>query len=309
MTLLQEESGEKLHPSTNAQAVAEIVAKLHKPEEMTFSEMEDGHGLAVAVPKGINLVSVKKFIDEYRTRPERCEGTAKLGDLESFIAHANRFKDAGSAIFASDNPRSPSLTSVLDYHEGADGQPRFGKHRGFYAFPLSEEWRRWVAAGQQKMTQAQFAEFIEENIVNVIDPAAAGEKALDFARTVGAELGGPQRLMEMSRGLKLRVSSHMQSAVTLSSGEVQFFYGTEHQDERGQPLKVPTAFVAALRVFQGGAYYQVPVRVRYRAKDGEITWSIDLQRLDVIFEDAFGEAKKRAADETSLPLFVGTPEA
>jgi uncharacterized protein YfdQ (DUF2303 family) len=309
MGLLNEHADTIDDPPTNAQAVAEIVAKLHEPTPLVVATPADGSGFAIAVPKGINLVSTKKFIDEYRTRPERREGTAKLGDLESFIAHTNRFKDAGSVIFASDSPRSPSLTSVLDYHEDAKGQPRFGKHRGHYAFPLSEEWRRWIAAGQQKMTQAQFAEFIEENIVNIVDPLAALDVAVEFAKTMGTEYGTSQRLMEMSRGLKIRVTSHVQNAVTLSSGESQFLYTAEHQDERGQPLKVPGACLVGLRVFQGGAHYQVPVRIRYRTKDGEITWSLDLQRVDATFEDAFNEAKQRVREETALPLFVGTPEA
>lgn len=307
-SLLKAENGEVLHPSTNAQAVAEIVAKLHEPKELRFADMADGNGLALAVPKGINVISAKKFIDEFREHPERREGTARLGDLESFIAHANRFKDAGSAIFASDNPRQPSLTSVLDYHEATGGDPRFGKHRGHYAFPLSEEWRRWTNA-PPKMKQAQFAEFVEENIINVLDPAAAKEPALDFSRTIGADFASAQRLMELSRGLKVRVSSHVQNAVTLATGETQFVYASEHQGESGQPLKVPGALLLALRVFEGGAYYQVPARLKYRVDGAEVLWTIVLARTDVIFEDAFNEAKERVRVETALPLFVGTPEA
>ncbi len=298
-----------------AQAVAEIAQRAVTPSPFrvaTPGPTADGGtdiGL-IAVPQGVNLVSAKKYLDEYLDAPERREGTAHLGDLDSFIAHAERFKDKDSVIFASPNPQHPSLISVLDYHrQGGDGAPRFGRHRGVYDFPLSEEWTRWTKAQHAPMQQRTFAEFIESNILNVADPETAGGGAKTFATALACEFASPARLMELSRGLSVRVNSKVANAINLSSGEGQLVYGNEHTDERGQPLKVPGAFLLALRVFRGGAVYQVPARLRYRVKEGEVTWSFELWRTDRVFEDAFLEARDKVAAATGLPVFVGTPEA
>ena len=297
---------------TESGAIAEVVTDLSKIEVLSFADAPPGQGFALAVPRGKQLFSGKEFIDEFRTAPERRQGTANLGDLDSFIAHALRFKDDDSAIFASADPQRPQLVSVLDYHrQGPDGAPRFGRHRGVYAFPLSEEWTRWTGAAGKVMSQKAFAEFVESNILNVADPGEAGTGAREFARVLGVEFAGPQRLMEMSRGLSVRVAAKVQNVVNLGTGETQFVYVTEHQNERGEPLKVPGAFLLALRVFRGGPAYQVPVRLRHRVdkEAGSVSWSFELWRTDLSFEHAFKEASEKAAATTGLPLYVGTPEA
>lgn len=266
--------------------------------------------LTPTVGGGVEVMSVKDLVDEYRTHPERRRGTAKLGDLASFIDHTNRFKDDGSAIFASDDPTQPKLTSVLDYHHPtAKGEPRFGVHRAVYTFPMSEEWTAWKGAHGSAKSQQSFAEFIETRIVDVIEPVGLGQTATDFAAKLGGiEFASPAKLLQLSRGMSVRVGAAVKQAVNLSSGEVQVHYETQHSDERGEPLKVPTAFVIAIPVFRSGVMYQIPVRLRYSVRQGDITWRVELHRAEVMMADAYDEAKALATKETQLPMFVGTPE-
>lgn len=290
-----------------AEAVAKVVKKAFKPRVVPLGA--NGEPSAMILPEGTELVSLKEMVDEYRDAPERREGTAKLEDLPSFIAHAKRFADADSAVFASPDPQSPKMVSVLDYHRsGADSSPRFGKHRGLYSFPLSDEWKLWTGNANKPMHQVAFAEFIESNILHVADPALAGETARAFSSTLKCELASPGRLMELSKGLSIRVASRVTNAHNLRSGEAEIQYSTEHQDESGKPLAVPGAFLLALRVYRGGDLYQVPVRLRYRLKEQAITWFYDLWRTDLVFEDAFKGACSQVQEGTGLPLFIGTPE-
>lgn len=294
---------------TEADAVAEIVAKHIDPKILTVSGYTAGGPQVVAVPTGFKLESTKKFVDEYRTRPDRREGTAKLEDLDSFIAHAKRFADEGSAIFADPNFARPSLTSVLDYHPaGAESDPRFGRHRGVYTFPLSEEWAAWQAKDTEPMGQAEFAEWIENRIVDIIDPSQAGESAKALGEAIGCAFASPSKLLELSRGLALRVDVKVKSAKNLGTGESQMQYATEHQDESGAPLKVPGAFLIALAVFRNGPPYQIAARLRYRHREGSLTWFYEMHRYDRVFEHAFKEACDRAKAETALPLFMGSAE-
>lgn len=268
----------------------------------------------VAVPPcGANgqwtLESAKDLLDDYLERPERRKGTAKLGDLQSFIAHANRFKDTGSALFADPTPTRPSLTSVLDYHQGAGGQPRFGKHRGVYEFPLSDEWKIWTGRASKPMAQAEFGEFLENYVTDVLDPAGAGPTAKDLAATIGCHFASPSKLLELSRGFSVNVGTKVRNAQNLSTGEISVQYQVEHADDAGALLKVPGAFLVGLPVFKAGAPYQLAVRLRYALRDGSVAWRFELHRADRVFDHAFNEACTKATADTDLPLFVGAPES
>lgn len=293
---------------TEAEAVADIVKEHIKPQPVGLDSYDEGGGQhhAIALPKGLVLHSLKPLEDERRTAPERRKGHAKLTDLASFIAHANRFKDKDSAIFADPTPGAPKLVSVLDYHPPTSA--RFGEHRGVYAFPLSEEWQAWTSRNRTPMSQGDFAEWVEGRIVDLADPAGAGPTAKALADAIQCTFASPSRLLELSRGLQVHVGEKVHQAVNLATGEAAVQFVATHQDAQGAPLRVPGGFLVAMPVFRSGALYQVAARLRYRVKEGNITWFYELYRTDRVFDDAFREACETATRETGLPLFQGTPE-
>ena len=291
---------------TEAEAIAKLALDGQAPH--TFA-VADGVGvIALRDQQGARLVSIKPFIDEYRTTPERRQGTATLGDLASFEAFTNRFKDRDSAVFARREP--PSMTVVLDYNQaGPDNtKARFGKHRGVYSFPLSKEWEAWTAATGKQMNQAEFAAFIEDRIADVSDPSNPGTAAIEFSAKLGAKFASPSKLLALSKGLEVRQKAIVKNVVSLDSGEVQLNYVTENTDTAGQPLTVPTAFLLNIPVFRSGVTWEVAVRLRHRVGSGSITWFFELYRTDKIFDAAFNEAIEHVKTATELPLFVGAPE-
>jgi hypothetical protein len=298
---------------TEAAAVAAIVRRHLKPELLELDPGREDQVQVLTLPEGIKVQSIKPLLDEYLEAPTRREGTARLGDLASFIEHAKRFMDEGSALFASPDPRAPSLTSVLDYHcpRVSEGGPRFGRHRGVYAFPLSPQWEAWTRGNGPNgaMTQGKFAEFLEDRIVDIADPSQAGHLAESLAKLIGVSFASASRLLELSRGLSVRMESRVTNAINLATGEVQVNFVVSHDDADGGPMKVPGAFLIAIPVFRGGALYTIGVRLRYRLREGTVTWFYELHGADRVFEHAFVEACGQAADETGLPLYVGTPEA
>jgi uncharacterized protein YfdQ (DUF2303 family) len=304
-----------IHPTTasEARAGADLVKELLPPSIFKVSHpekpQEEIEFLARQTREGFLVESLRELQDEHRTRPERRQGTATVGDLASFIAHVNRFKDADSALFADPEQSSASLTAVLDYHRaGAKGDPRFGGHQTHYVFPLSDEWKAWVGRDGKPFNQADFAQFIEDRIADIAEPVGATASTKEFVSKLGADLASPNRLLELSRGLSVRVDQRVAQAVKLGSGETQMQFSEQHQDEKGAPLKVPGAFLLGIQVFKGGALYQVPARLRYKVANGAVSWSFALYRTDVLFQHAFAEACDRAKAETELPLFVGSPE-
>lgn len=309
---------------------ASLVERLYKPETIKVPGLAEGKTIdVIATPKGIDLHSVKKFADEYRQAPERRAGTAVFTRLEGLTDHAKRFKDENSALFAHDDPQSPKLQCVLDYHpKGPDNaEARFGKHRGLYQFPLSPEWQAWQANNGKGMASQEFYEFLERHAIEVAPVLldllhapqgsdAAGEgtdmgtkRLRDMARLLGTDFAGPETLMTLAKGIKVRATSDVEEQRNISTGEVSLVFKTEHRNSDGVPLKVPNLFAISIPVFTQGMIYLIGVRLRYRLHCSKAVWIYDMHRPDLAFTDAFDAACEKVAEDTGLPLFYGNPES
>lgn len=268
----------------------------------------------LSVPLGRKVESIKRLFDEYRTRPERKAGTSEMTTIESFVDQMNRSKDDGSVIFADvANRGEPKLIGVLDYNKaGPKGEPRFGQHRAIYRFPLSEEWKAWTARPIENIAQAEFAEFLETRIMDVLDPVSLDPEGTGtlaaFCRQLGIKPASPQQLMELSRGLAVNVEQKVVQVINVGTGEAQISFGETHSDAKGAPVRVAGGFAIAIPVFYGGAAYQIPVRLRYRAKDGQVKWTLQPQRLVEVWDDAVKEAVNAVTTKTGLTTLFGTPE-
>lgn len=270
-------------------------------------------GEVIALPGNMALHSVKRLLDEYADRPDRKAGSATLTAEADFIGHVNRFRDANSAVFAKADPAAPSILAVLDYHEAGEGKPRFGKHRSVYACPLSEEWQAWMKMDGVAMAQAAFAEFIEDRIGDLAMPPQLSDapddvKLIEAAAMLGGRFALPSSLMELSRGIQLDVAEKVRQAINLSTGEIDIVYANDH-GEAGRKLSVNNLFLVCIPVFRDGPLYRMIGRLRYRLKDGVISWFYNLWRDDKVFDHAFEEIIGRVAEATTLPVFRGTPEA
>lgn len=268
--------------------------------------------LALITTNGAKPVPSDVF-DAFRTAPKFRQGTAELTAIESLIAHVNRFKDKDSALFAVDDRDNPSITAVLDYHRaGAASDPRFGRHRSLFKFPLSDEWRAWSKADGQAFSMAEFAAFLEDRIIDVLD-LIPGEDSLPedmqrFVNTVGGTIASPSKLIELSVGLKVNDQSAVKEAINLASGEAQVQFVSQHVDDAGQPLRVPGLFLIGIPVFQHGPHYRLAARLRYRKTGTGLVFFYQLWRADRVFDHSFREACERVQVETELPMLFGKPE-
>lgn len=301
---------------TETEAVADILRQGERiPREVAITRGDASSASVLMVPNGqggYQLESVRKHLDEYLTAPERRKGTAVMLDLDSFIAHVNRFKDGGSVIFADDEDKTaPNLLAVIDYHpEGFGSPPRFGGHRTSHAFPVSEEWTAWNEKHEVEMNQSTFAHFLDDRIADICDPANADEKDVKILQTLGARFGSPAEILQLSRGLEVRAAHKFLEKVNTSSNELAMQFESTHTDAAGAPLTIPTAFLIRLRVFDRGALYTQAVRLRYNidANRTKVTWFFSLVRPEIVFENAFKMACEQVATQTGLPLLHGKPE-
>lgn len=309
MGIYDEDGDEIVCGMGNVEAAVEAVERLGTIERVSEADTATAPGLLV-VPKGREVVDLRKFQDERLDRPRRLEGIATHTTLDSFIEHTNRFKGPESVIYADDSPKRPVLTAIFDYHEG-HAAPQFGKHRSKYNFPVSDEWEAWSGlASRGYISQGDFAQWLEDHIADVLLPSDAHPQTHAKAKAAGIELGGPSTLMGLARSLSVHVASEFTQATTLATGEGQLTFKESHtamQDHK--VVKVPSGFALSIPVFRGSLREDVIARLRYRpAGGGKIGFAVLLHGVDAIFRHEFDASAARAAEKTALPVFYGSPE-
>lgn len=272
----------------------------------------------LSVPEGRSLKSALPLLEEYLGRPFRRKGTATYFTTASFIAAVERARGAATALFANPDPVNPTMTSVFDYHEEGsvedvdEGTIDAGwlQHRAILALRMSREWKAWYGVDGKALDQVSFAAFIADHIQDVVMVDGAKDTAAGLlAETLQATIGGPQQLMGLSRGLEVNQHIKTRNAVSLDNGDITLNYEATQNAAGTGSLRTPSLFYLNIPVFYAGEPYKVPFRLRYRAHNGEITWSIVLFRPDLVFEDSFAGVMATVKAGTSLDVLVGTPEA
>lgn len=256
---------------------------------------------------GRQIINLKSMIDQWRDKPERVVGIAQMQSPDSFAELVVRQKNEATALFC-DMRSTPSLTAVIDYH-GAGAKAEWAKHSIHYAFPLSDEWKFWLAVmAKGRLNQEDFAFLIDERIADVVKAADTGPEP-ELAEMMGVTIATPAELLTLSRGLQIRVSQVVKEARNTSSGADTITFEETHEGENGQPLKVPGMFFLSIPIFVGDEPARIPVRLRYRVVERKTFWIPQLYRPDLILRETIMRAAEKAAKDTALPLFYGSPEA
>ncbi|MCG6115060.1 MAG: YfdQ family protein [Mesorhizobium sp.] len=270
-------------------------------------------GLPMSVPVALTrgehpqVGSLHRLLEEYRVHPARKRGTAEAQTFDAFCEMTNRHKTDHSAIFADATWTKPSFTAVIDYHEAANGgQADFCQHRIRYDFPLSDEWRAWIAKNGEAMSQQDFAWFLEDRVAELAAPTDVEKVQLEhqFQTTVAT----PAQVVELSRGLTVAVAASVKAHTTLQSGEGSIQFDESHNDGAGQKLKVPGIFILDIAPFFMGETIRVPVRLRYRVREGKVMWFYQIYRPDLAITEHVRHRLFDARDRTALPAYEGKPE-
>jgi len=272
-------------PELNEKAI-ESIAKLAR-ESLPIRTPE--HGVPfVVVPEGCKVESLAGLIfNEYAERPVRKTGTITVLDAPSFCEYFTHFSDSFSRVFADET--KAKVLAVLDYHGAGDNAPRWGKHRLDWTLRKSPEWIRWTAVSGEKMSQVEFAEFLEDNAVDVVDPNAA-------------------TMLEVARTLTAKAEVDFASAIRTANGGITLRYSEQVKGTYGSgDIEVPEQFSIAVPVFVGGDRARLVARLRYRIAGGKLTFWFDLLRADAAERAAFQGVRQYIADELKVVIINGVP--
>jgi len=251
------------------------------------------------IPAGTGMTVLDKVLDladERAPNPRRREGTTTLSELESFIAHINRYKDSGSIVFA--DILNMQLTAIYDYNpadvqaDAVKSLPRWGVHRSVYASPLSRQWKFWAAMENKPLTQDQFGELIELNMSDLASPPE------------GFDAPPPAKILEVARTLIVRQKGEFSRSINPTTGEFTLINKNENEESS---TRIPRCFLLQLPVYEAGALWQVEARLRFSMQNGRPSFAFVLFEKDRILRDAFNEVREKTAKATGVPILAGTP--
>lgn len=224
--------------------------------------------------------------------PPRPKGTVKLRDATSFIDYVNRHKGVDAMIYATLDPAR--FLAVLNDHFPISVTPAEGclvgwkDWRADFTVPASREWDLWHKANRKDMSQLSFAEFIEDNLPDIIDPSgdALMRLVLNFEATKSSAFKGAHRLQD-------------------GSTQVQWL---DEVSGNGSAT-IPAAIRLRIPVFENDVLYEVEARFKYRISgDGKLALRYELVRPHKVLEAAFKRVWDDIVSGTQLKPLLGAPE-
>lgn len=245
-----------------------------------------GDRQVLLVPDGYRLEDVS---DPLRL-PRRIRQSVSLDDAASMVAFVNRFSGPSSVLVA--DFTSLSVNAVIDFHGGNEGAEAgsvgacdFVAHFGLLP---SEEFTRWDKMEGNLHDQAAFAEFLEENSVDMVLPEAA-------------------TMVEISRDLEATTNAAFRAKTRLENGDRTFSYETETK-VKGD-LVVPTKFTISIPLFNGEEPEELQALFRFRPQPDGLKLGFVWHRVEYRRRSQFNLIAHRIAEETGVPVFAGRAAA
>ena len=242
------------------------------------------------LPHGKNGVGevVEINLEKGLNEPIRKRGTVVVFDAASFNQVIADNGDAGDiAIYCDRDPQKPSVVAVLNGH-GKNGAG-WGDFRAQIEFRRTPQWLKWRGLDGKMMPQAEFAEFIEDNLADIADPPGA-------------------KMLEIATYLQATRTVNFKSGVRLPSGQIQFLNMEDISAKVGAGhMAVPETFRLGIAPLFGLAAYQIPARFRYRIEDGKLKLGFKMQRVEDVMGKLIEEVIAKIERGANVSVLDGLP--
>jgi len=273
--------------------LAETLAReLKKPFEIASEEL--AHVRRIALPPGW---TVKEIDDEkLLEQPRRKVAVVRLDSSDSFVNYVLRHCTPDTTLWvkADYTAGKVELTAIVNDHGHEDNAGEWRDHRAYYAPAFSEEWKRWKGNDKKPMSQAEFATFIEDNLADI----AGGE-----------QLPSGADMLRMALDFEAKQDMRFKSALRLQSGGVDLSFVQQEDTGTLEKMKLFDRFSVGIAVFWGDAAYRVDARLRYRVREGKLSFWYELIRADKVLEAAAVAIVAKIGTATDRTPFFGNPFA
>lgn len=269
---------------SNAQAIVDIAVAAAEPQPLDA----DSRFYAVTAPAGseVCIVDLEDQLENHRDRPRRKTGTFNVHDAKSFTDYLDKHETDDTEVWA--DTEQARIVGVINAHGGtAAGH---SDHRVVFTVRKSDAWKAWKEHDGQLLSQAAFAEHIEDRAIDIVRPDAAD-------------------MLELAQSFQATIGVTFESSKALSSGERQLTYKEQVDARAGRTgqLEIPKDFDIAVKPFEGADPYRIRVRFRYRISDGNLRIGYRLERPADIMREAFLDVVAQVEAAGHDHVFRGIP--
>lgn len=266
-----------------------ITAAIEAGKSITQLHQAPGYKPALTAP---HLSGPVKLEPEKLAVPRFLAAAPTFNDAAAFIRYVNDFKDEDTRIFYTPNGH---FLAVLDHHiardTGVKVQQRHGDHTAKLALVASPEWQAWAGMNEKQLGQQAMAEFVEDNLPDIIEPDAAV-------------------MLAAASGLHATTGGTFRQATNLANGEASFQFDEQVMGSiKSTGASIPTEFKIALRPWLGCDRYPVDCRFRYRVRDGALALHYKALRLHVVLETALEGIVQAIEKATDIRPDLGSHDA
>lgn len=255
-------------------------------ETKVFVRLEKSGRPFVILPNGDNTLT--PFDMSGYEGPKR-QPVVSCVDVDSFSDYVNDYKENGvSRIFCDLQERS--FLAVLDYHnqETRDDANACGHHVKLN-LRLSEAAEEWVKRDRKGLSQAEFADFLEDRYVDVVEPTGAD-------------------ILEVAKTLEMKPDVHFKSAQRDHDAGYNLVFEETAKTTAGREgkLEVPSRIKIRIPLFEGADPVDLEARMLYRMSNGVVTFSIRFIRLEETIRVAVRDAMDLIQKHTELPTICAS---
>jgi uncharacterized protein YfdQ (DUF2303 family) len=224
--------------------------------------------------------------EDLEIRPPFRVENVELASVDSYIAYVNRAKRSTLKSVTFSDESNGFFCTVFDYED--DSGILRGDHQAKLTLEHTRSFNAWHGAMNKKMSQEDFALFLEENASDIVEPAAA-------------------QMIAVAQQLRATTEASFESKVNLNNGSVTFNYAeeTKGSTQNGQ-AEVPSSFFIGVTVYRGMTEaYKIECKLRYRIANGKLVLWFSIPQLGKALEDAFAGIKKQIGDGVGpdIPIY------
>ena len=249
---------------------------------------EDGKPYAL-VPNNY----VVRDLENVLPNPIRKRGAIVTTDSPSFIAYLQKHLDVdGSVVYAEIDSEASECTllAVINDHCSL---PQWRDHTCAFTPKQAVEWGRWLGKDKAKMSQSDFATWLEDNLP-------------DIATVPGMPTGA--EILAMALAFEANSDKRLRSKVNLQSGGFTFEFVDKENDATRTTMQVFERFTIGIPVFDGStSAYPLEARLKYRENAGTVAFWYELIRPDRVFKTAVADEVATIKEQTGLLVVSGIP--
>jgi uncharacterized protein YfdQ (DUF2303 family) len=272
---------------TEADAVAEVATRAAAVRVIDVPGLVDG--LLVADVGPGRAIEVRD-LETHLERPRAKRGKVVVTSPAALVEYVNAHGEEGTTLWADRD--AGRIVAVLDDHagQGIAGAPGWGLHRATLQLRKTPDWLHWTSKDGQLLTQAAFADWLEDGLPAITAPPAA-------------------ELLEACRTLHVQREVTFSSADRPTTGEIRFVYQETDTAKAGKAgeLELPEQITLLLAPWDGCEPRPLTARLRYRLVNGGLTLGYRLVRPHEVLREAWDDVVTRINDATELYVYAGTP--